>query len=475
MFTQWEYIHKTAVRILAETGIRCNHFEMRDRLAGLGCKISGETIFISPDLVECTIQAVPPSFSLYGRSDTIGVLVNASGPFLCTNTGIMPNIYDFDNGTVRRSLRRDVETTTRVLDALSEIDIVYVSLLDATEMPAHLVTLCDMAATLANTTKPLVGPGVTNGSEVRAIIDMAASIRNGDREELKNRPVCAPFICPITPLYFPADITDALSEIALSGLPLTIITNPVMGATAPYTIASNVALGHAEVLASIVMAYTIQSGLPVLSLNTPSVADMRTLASTTGGPETGLMRSLAVEVSRQLGIPSWGHGHTSSTRLDLQASDEKSLNSLLIANARPSLLGGLGGLANVTLTSYETLVLDNERFAALRRIQQGVTVDEEHLAFDVIGALTNGADVISHDHTLRHLRTGEVWRPKLTSRQGLINGQPDRTSSLEKAHAEAKHIMDHHKVEPLEKHIQENIDEIMQKYDRTHSIRALSD
>ena len=204
------------------------------------------------------------------------------------------------------------------------------------------------------------------------------------------------------------------------------------------------ALGHAEVLAIAVMAQAIKPGAPILSFNTPTIADMRTLASTTGGPETGMMRSLAVEVARYMGIPSWGHGHTSSARLDIQASDEKSINALLIAEARPSLLGGLGGLANVLLTSYETLVMDNERFGAFRRIVRGVATDDEHLAYSVIADAVQGKDLISHDHTLKHLRGGEVWKPKLARRQGLVNGQPESVSTLDRAHAEAKRIMDGH-------------------------------
>jgi trimethylamine--corrinoid protein Co-methyltransferase len=356
--------------------------------------------------------------------------------------------------------------TTRVLDALPEVDIVYVSLLDATEVPPHLITVTDFAATLTNTTKPLIGPGVTSGAEARAIIAMAAAVRNGDRQGMAARPPCALFVAPITPLRFPKEAVDALIEIAQAGLPLMALTNPVMGATAPYTIAGTVTLGHAEILATIVMAYAIHPGLPVLNFNAPTIADMRTMASTSGGPETGLMRSLAVEVARHLGIPSWGHGHTSSARLDEQASDEKSINQLLIAQARPSLLGGLGGLANVTLTSYETLVLDNERFGALRRVMRGVTIDEEHLAYRVVADMVQGEEVIRHDHTLKNLRGDEVWRPKLARRQGLVGGAPEPTSARDRARAEAKRILEQHRVEPLSEPVQQAIDAILQSYDR---------
>ena len=164
------------------------------------------------------------------------------------------------------------------------MDIVYVSLLDATDQPAHLITLADFAATLANTTKPLIGPGVVNGAEAEAVVAMARALRG---PELARHPPCVPFICPITPLRFPAALVDALTVVAQAGLPLEVIANPVMGVTAPYTIAGTVALGHAEVLAAAVMAHAVRPGLPILNGNTPSVADMRTLASTTAVPRPG--------------------------------------------------------------------------------------------------------------------------------------------------------------------------------------------
>ncbi|HEX9118264.1 MAG TPA: trimethylamine methyltransferase family protein, partial [Anaerolineae bacterium] len=375
-------IHQTALRILAEFGIRCDHSRMAALLAGMGCRVAGDVIYIPAELVAATLAAVPRRFKLYGRGGGRSVTVAAGGPTLRTNTGIFPNIYDFESGEVRRSVLRDVEESTRLLDALEQVDIVFVSLLDATDVPPATVTLAGFAATVANTTKPLLGPGVTTREEAEAIIAMAAAIAPGD---LNRFPTCAPFVCPITPLRFPAGIVDAVMAVAEAGLPLEVISNPVMGLTAPYTIAGTVALGHAELLATAVMAHAIRPGLPMLNATTPSVADMRTLASTTGGPETGLLRRAVVEISNHLGLPSCVHGHTSSSRLDVQAADEKAINTCLLAGARPSLLGGLGALANVTLTSYATLVHDNERFAALRRIEDGVKVDEDRLAFDVIG------------------------------------------------------------------------------------------
>ena len=458
-----EQIHQAALRILAEIGVEMDHVEMRERLAGLGCCVTDARVTIPPGLVAATLAAIPPGFQLYGRTPAIAARVDADGPMLCTNTGILPNLFDLDTGAVRRATLADVAATTRVLDALPNVDIVYVSLLDATDQPSHLITLADFAATLANTTKPLIGPGVVNGAEAEAIVAMARALRG---PELARYPACVPFICPITPLRFPAALVDALTIVAQAGLPLEVIANPVMGITAPYTIAGAVALGHAEVLAAAVMAHAVRPGLPILNANTPSVADMRTLASTTGGPETGLIRRTVAELSHHLGLPSCVHGHTSSARVDFQAGDEKALNTLLLASARPAILGGLGGLANVTVGSYEMLVLDDERLGAVRRVLAGVTVDDDHLGLDVIAQSAAGGDslCVGHEHTLKHLHSAEVWRPRLALREGLVGGAPPAESSVDRARAAARKILDTHTVAPLPAAVQRTLTEIIGAY-----------
>jgi len=458
-------IHETALRILAEVGIHVAHAGMRDRLYAAGCRIEGERAFIPPDLVAATLRRIPSAFTLYGRSTEHSVTVGLNATH-CMNTGIVANVVDLETGRVRASTLSDVQATTRLLDAMEHVDLVYCSLVDATDAAQHMVTVTGFAATVANTTKPLVGPGLTSAAEARAVVDIARAVRGGSPGRLRECPLCAPFICPVSPLTFPRDVVDALIVVAEAGLPLDIVTNPVMGLTAPYTIAGTVALGHAEVLASAVMASSITPGLPILNQNTPSVADMRSLVSTVGGPETGLIRRTVIELSHYLGIPGCAHSHTSSCSPDYQAGDEKALNTLLIASARPSLLGGLGALANVTLASYEMILLDAERYGAIRRILEGIAVDEDRLAMEAIVDLVAQGNAIDSEHTLRYLRSREVWRPALAIRQGLVDGQMPADSSVMRARAEAKRLLGAHQVEPLPSHVEAEIAQALSTYDQ---------
>ena len=456
-------IHDTAVRILVEIGIILDHTGMQEQLAGRGCRVEQGRLFFPADLIDQTLSQIPASFTIYGRfaADSLNIGLEKT---CCTNTGILPNIYDLESGRIRRATLADVEATTRLLDAMDNVHAVYVSLVDATDVEPGLITISDFAATLAHTTKPLIGPGLTNRAEAEAVVAMARALRDGDSQKLKEFPLCIPFVCPVSPLRFPKGIIDALIVVAEAGLPLDALTNPVMGLTSAYSVAGSVALGHAEVLALAVMAHTISPGLPILNQNTPSVADMKSLASTVGGPETGLIRQTVASLSHHLGIPVCVHGHTSSAWLDFQAAEEKALNSLLLAAARPSLLGGLGALANVTTAAYEAILLDNERYGAIRRLLQGVQVDEDHLGFEVMAELVETGTVLGSDFTLKYLYSDEVWQPRLAQRQGLVNGMPPQETSLDRARAEAGRLLLSHRVEPLADQVQAELHDIIEAF-----------
>jgi trimethylamine--corrinoid protein Co-methyltransferase len=458
-----ERIHAAALRVLDEVGMAVEHAGLRAILKGVGCRVANDRAYFPPKVVADALAYIPRTFTLYGRE--IATRVEIGGErVICTNTGIFANILDFATGQVRRSTLADVEATTRLLDAMDNVHVVYVSLVDATEMPPAAVTLHDLAATLQHTTKPLVGPGVTNRAEAEAVIDMAAAVRGG-RDVLRRYPLITPFICPLSPLRLPYDLGEALLALAGAGMPLDSLVNPVMGATAPYTLAGTLTQGHAEALALAVMAQIVAPGLPILYQNTPSIADMHSMTSTTGGPETGLLRQAAMLLARRAGIPGCAHGHTSSARLDFQAAEEKSLNGLLIAAARPAIVGGLGALANVTLTAYETITLDNDRYGAILRSLQGIAGDDDHLAVDVIADLAAGGSVMHNPHTLRYLRSAEVWRPRLAVRGGLSGGALPEETSLERARAETVRLLASHRVAALPVSVAVEINAILARWD----------
>jgi trimethylamine:corrinoid methyltransferase-like protein len=87
--------------------------------------------------------------------------------------------------------------------------------------------------------------------------------------------------------------------------------------------------------------------------------------------------------------------------------------------------------------------------------------------------LVEAGTVLGSEHTLRHLYSGEVWRPRLAVRQGLVGGAPGSETSLDRARAEARHLLDTYQVAPLPADIQSEINRILDAYDRVHTVRPV--
>lgn len=465
-------LHKASLQILGEMGVKVEHGSMRERLRGKGCQVDGERVYFPAEVVEEVLTQVPPSFTLYGRF--LDCTVSLDGKRMWgTNPGIVPWIRDLESGEFRSTTLGDVADTTRLMDAMENVQLIMATLVGAKDVPPEESVTRPFAMVLANTTKPIFGPGPTNGDEARKAVTLARAVRGGDTEHLRRYPICTPFICPISPLYYPEEIVDALVVLAEAGLPTSIISNPVLGLTSPYTLAGGIALSHAEILAGIAMVQEVAPGLPVLHHATPSRGDMHTLVSITGGPEVGLMRGTIAALARWCRIPSSVHGlHTSSPHLDLQAGLEKALNGLQVALGGPDLLGGVGILANGMATAYEAIVVDNEILGAIFRVVEGCRVDEERMGLEVIARVVGGESFLGQLHTVKHLRSGEMWESRLTMRHEaveVLGGHPTKTM-LERANEVAQQLLREHVVPPLPQEVQLEVEELLSRAgDRSES------
>ena len=99
------------------------------------------------------------------------------------------------------------------------------------------------------------------------------------------------------------DGIEAALVFAEAGMPVTFVTMPTLGTTAPATRAGAFAVGAAELVAATVVVELAYPGAPVAHSIMQSYADPRT-----GGfvsfPLDGRSRFLATELAHQWGVPS---------------------------------------------------------------------------------------------------------------------------------------------------------------------------
>jgi trimethylamine--corrinoid protein Co-methyltransferase len=109
----------------------------------------------------------------------------------------------------------------------------------------------------------------------------------------------------------------------------------------------------------------------------------------------------------------------------------------------------------------------------MARLAAGVTVDDEHMAVDIIKKVGPGGSFLSERHTMQWLnkehfitditdrRTGEAWEAD------------GKKSVVDRARAKAARIMKEHVVAPVAPEVEKDFDEIVMKADKdikTHGL-----
>jgi trimethylamine--corrinoid protein Co-methyltransferase len=371
-------IHEATLRLLSETGIVLEHPAARGLLLDHGARVVKDRVLLPAHLVEMCAAQSPPSVKLAGRDPGRFIELGpgqVQAGCHAHNVGGVPNVIEaVDNGR-RPALRADVARAARLLDALPHVSSV-TPLFTPQDVRPSLMTLWMTYDTLANTTKPVRAPGVQAAREVRALAELF-SIACPDGTMTIG-------VSPVSPLTFPNDIADAMLEAARRGLVLGPLPCPIMGATAPMSMAGALAQQNAEVLASVVLARLTNPGLPVIYKGRLSIMDPSTGTSVWGNPEIGLAAAATVEMGHYYGIPVDVYGlSTNAHTLDMQNGFERALNALLPVLAAADEISGVGEMEGGVSSSLAQMVIDNEILAVVLRMTQGFEVTGQSLAVAV--------------------------------------------------------------------------------------------
>jgi trimethylamine--corrinoid protein Co-methyltransferase len=68
--------------------------------------------------------------------------------------------------------------------------------------------------------------------------------------------------------------------------------------------------------------------------------------------------------------------------------------------------------------SQEMVIICDQIVDVIRRVMQGITVDDDTLAVEAIRQVGHGGNYLSHEHTVEHFRR-ELFFPKLFARQTI--------------------------------------------------------
>lgn len=442
-----EAIHVNSLYLLEKMGIKVVSDEGRRLLKEAGADVDEKTKIakIPKYLVEESMRRCPHSFKMAARNPENDFVLDGRHCYTCTD-GVGLATIDLETGERRGSTLKDVADSAKIVDYLPMMHM-YNPLVTPLEVPKHAHTVHEFKAALENCEKHYTTGSTYQKEEAVYELKMAAAVVGGEKE-LKKRPIISSIACTTSPMVL-GMTTDAAIEFSRAGCPPLLMAMPLIGATAPMTVAGATLLGNAQVIALATVLQLAAPGSPLCYSTEPMAMDVQTGLFEGLFPAADMVRAAHVQMAKYYKIPifvgGWG---TCSKVPDVQAGYEKAFSAFLCYLSGADMTSGPGLLENWTVLSFEQLIIDHEMFTMMADMLKGFPVDDDSMPLDVIMEVGHEGHFMGKKHTLDHFR--QMWQPMVT------DGQPYKTwktqgskSAVDHAKEKAKEILKTHKPEPL--------------------------
>lgn len=454
-----ELVHGKSVEILSEVGFCVPERDALARLEAAGFPVDWESqmVRVTPELLETALTRLPRDVRLYDRAGETPAPFERTPCFMGAGTPV--NVFDLQTGVRRPATRQDVHDLVALQDALPQVDIVRPTV-TATDQ-GEGSDLVEIAELLRRTGKPLVHRTLSS-ERVDAAVEMLAAVAGGE-DAFRARPNFATLYCPISPGYFTPENVRCMLRWAEHGVPITILSMAMGGASAPATLLGELVVINTDVLAWIVALQILYPGTPLLYGSVSAVLDMRTGLLPLGAPERGMINSGAALMARYYGIPSMCGGlSTDAKEVDAQAGYEKAVTVVPLLLEGADIIYGVGAVDAGSSISYTQMVLDDELIAGLRRMMQGITIHDLEEEVALIKANTPRGNFLKARHTRHTFR--QHWLPGILSRDTYETWQAKGETIEQVCRRKAQDILAHHQPPPLPAKVEAELERIVRHY-----------
>ena len=451
-------IHNASLEILERTGMKVMSQEALDTLKKAGAKVDYETnhATIPGAVVEEALKRAPKAITYAARNPENDFVLDKQTPHF-TTTGMPAFILDGETGERRNSTTGDLARYTRIVDYLKNVHSVWPSMV-TTDMPGPMQCLMEFITVVRNTAKHVEHEAL-NAQDARYQVEIAAAVV-GSKEQLKKRPIISAVQCVFSPLTYEKGMVEGAMEYAKAGVPVVAMPMPLSGTTGPVTSAGTMAQNNAEFLGDLVILESVNPGAPVVYSPGVGAVNFKT-GYHRWAPESSLMHLGLNQLAHHYGLPSevgvMGGG---SKLLDAQAGYQKAISLITALLMAPDIALGLGGLGGCICP--ETLTIDNEIIDYALRYVEGLEVNDDTLALDVIDKVGPGGHFLGEKHTLQHFREG--WMPEITDMETFEVWEKKGSKSIAQvAKEKTKEILATHKVEPVPEGVEREISRILKR------------
>lgn len=446
---QRKRLHEAALEVLETVGVRIARPEARALLEGAGARLVEDDLLTIPrSVIEGALETAPSRFTVYDREGAPAMQLGEGRTYLSVGVTNLTYLDPVDHDR-RDFTLDDIASATRLGDGLRNIDFVTTPgvVRQSANLPVELVNHEEFIEMVTNTKKPLMVL-IADGPTLSDIFEMAEAVVGG-AEALSERPFVVPYLNPVSPLVFNEETIDKLLLCADRGIPVVCQGAPQVGGSSPVTVASTIVLAAAESLCGLALAQLRRPGTPYITGTVPFVMDMRTGNVASSGPEMLLMMIGMSELAQYWGIPSLGVAGGGDSKVpDEQAAFEPAFYMQGVTLGGADLVFDAGSIECGLMFSPEIAVVSDEVMGMYRRYQQGISLDDESLALDVIREVGPAGFFLGHKHTLEHFR--DMWEPSLMSWEDRSTWEARGSKTMgQRARERAVRLISEHRVEPL--------------------------
>lgn len=294
------------------------------------------------------------------------------------------------------------------------------------------------------------------GELTEKLIEMIDIATDGSTAD---RPLVTMYSEPVSPLTFRRENMESILRWTEAELPLIWYPAQKPGATAPVTLAGTFAQALAETLGGNVIAQLNNPGTPVIIGISPLVMNLRKGINVYFSPEMLTLQAASGQFADYYDIPVFGTGGcTNAYSMDYQAGVESALSLYGAVLGGQNFIHDLGFAGRGDIGSMELLTTTDELIGMVDRAIDGMTVNDDTIALDVIENVDHGGNFLAEQHTKQFGRE-ELFLPDLLD--AVEGSKWTDGKAAEKARERTRELIDGADPHPVSEDTQAELDETM--------------
>ncbi|MDJ0782763.1 MAG: trimethylamine methyltransferase family protein [Desulfosarcinaceae bacterium] len=452
-------VHGHTLDILENTGIAVQHTAALKTLAEKGARVDMTTrrAHFPPALVEGSLATLPKSFVCGGRTPEFDFQVAHDAPPICRSTGGAVNLVDLATGGNRKVTLQDCHDLGRLVDALP--NTAFVASQTPCDTPLPLWDILVLKALLEAGRKH-IWTLVSDSKNLAYQLEMLLAVA-GSSEVLAQRPIGHGIVTVLQQLHYPEDEIERLLQYGRYKIPVKVPIVPMMGTSAPTTIAGTLVQANAEAVASAVLIDLLCPGTPTWYYFFIQAMEKRTGGTLFMSPEIVLCSLGLIQMARHYRLPAAPSAYeTTGARLeDILFGNGVSVSLFALAGSFEN--ASTGCVDRSMGISKEGLVIGDEIWGHTRRLLAGFSHETEAFGLEAIKRVSTGSGhYLTDPHTRDFLRKEIQFVPQLFAHPSHKGGGEGPQSLAAEATLRAAEILSRHEVPPLDEALQGELDRI---------------